>query len=146
MCIVGGSNILLFKVPKIINEYYHNRYPTILCAVYITVIPSFVHFSPTTSLVVYANPPTHPRHDAVTDLHAHEYTAVHTRGQHPFSPLHISLYYIHVYCRWFEYTTIRYLTPPMISRLHALFYLKFGPKNRPRLMHGSNFSTQAPVK
>ena len=46
---------LLFKVPEIINEYYHNnRYPTILCAVYITVIPSFVHISPTTSLVVYA--------------------------------------------------------------------------------------------
>ena len=95
MCIVGALNILLFKVPEIINEYYHNnRYPTILCAVYITVIPSFVHISPTTSLVVYANPPTHPRHDTVTDLHAHEYTAVHTCGQHPFSPLHISLSYI----------------------------------------------------
>ena len=87
--------INLFKLPEIINEYYHNnRYPTILCVVYITVIPSFVHISPTTSLVVYTNPPTHPQHDGVTDLHAHEYIAVHTRGQHPFSPLRISLSYI----------------------------------------------------
>ena len=53
---------------------------------------SIVHISPTTSLVVGTNPPAHPqRHDAVLDLHAHEYTAVHTRGQHPFSPFHISL-------------------------------------------------------
>ena len=53
---------------------------------------SIVHISPTTSLVVGTNPPAHPQwHDAVLDLHAHEYTAVHTRGQHPFSPFHISL-------------------------------------------------------
>ena len=53
---------------------------------------SIVHISPTTSLVVGTNLPAHPQwHDAVLDLHAHEYTAVHTRGQHPFSPFHISL-------------------------------------------------------
>ena len=28
----------------------------------------------------------------------------------------------------------------------TFFYLKIGPKNRPRLIHGSKFSTQAPVK
>ena len=41
----------------------------------------------------------------VSDLHTHEYTAVQTRGQHPFSPLHISSLYIHVYCRYREYIT-----------------------------------------
>ena len=39
MCIVGTENILLFSVPEIKQEYYHNnRYPTILCVVYIICI------------------------------------------------------------------------------------------------------------
>ena len=53
-----------------------------------------------------ANPPLPTlRHDAVPALHTHEYTAVHTRGQHPFSPLHISSLYFHVHCRYREYIT-----------------------------------------
>ena len=54
-------------------------------------------FSPTTLLVCEQTHPPHPWHDAMPVLHAHEYTAVHTRGRHLFSRLHISSLYSHVY-------------------------------------------------
>ena len=67
----------------------------------LTCFPSFVHILSYDITCLLPNPPlSTPRHDAVPALYTHEYTAVHTRGQHPFSPLHISSLYIHMYCRY----------------------------------------------
>ena len=50
MCIVGSENMLLFSVPKIKQEYFHNnRYPTILSVVYITTFLCIVCICLTTS-------------------------------------------------------------------------------------------------
>ena len=69
---------------------------------------SIVHISPTTSLVVGTNPPAHPQwHDAVLDLHAHEYTACPHWWTAPIFTLpYLIVMCIHVYCRYLEYVTM----------------------------------------
>ena len=67
MCIVGSENMLLFSVPKIKQEYFHNnRYPTILSVVYITTFLCIVCICLTTSQSEDSDPPSPARsHDAL---------------------------------------------------------------------------------
>ena len=87
---VKGRKDSLFALPKIKEEYFHNnRYPTILC-VYLS--NNILEGGQRLTLPA-------PRHDGVpATFNACECTAIHTCGQRPFTPLHISLYN-HVYCR-----------------------------------------------
>ena len=67
MCIVGSENMLLFSVPKIKQEYFHNnRYPTILSVVYIITFLCIVCICLTTSQSEDSDPPSPARsHDAL---------------------------------------------------------------------------------
>ena len=98
---VKGRKDSLFSVPEIKEEYFHNnRYPTIPRVVYITtVLPLCVHLSNNISEGGQRPTLPAPRHDGVpATFNACECTAIHTCGQRPFTPLHISLYN-HVYWR-----------------------------------------------
>ena len=87
------------------------------------MFPSFVLILSYDITCLLSNPPLPtPRYDAVPALHTHD-TAVHTRGQHLFSPLHISSLYIHVYCRYITIQVPKTLksTPYFLGQISSLF-------------------------